>query len=60
MDEEAGVIAAAADRRDPVIGLQLEPQRLGIQKLMVGDGEAFPEQVPGASIHGGGGIQVRG
>ena len=57
MHEEAGVVAAAADGRHPVIRLQLEPQRLGIQKLVVGDGEAFPEQVERGSIQGNGGIQ---
>ena len=57
MHQETGMVAAAADGRDPVIGLQLEPQRLSIQELVVGDGEAFPEQVERGSIQGNGGIQ---
>jgi hypothetical protein len=57
MHEETGVVAAAADRRDPVIGLKLEPQRLRIQELVVGDGETFPEQAERGSIHGNGGVR---
>lgn len=40
-----GMVAAAADRRDPVIGRWLEPKRLKVQELVVDDGETLPEQV---------------
>jgi hypothetical protein len=43
MDQETGVVAAAADGRYSLIGLQLEPQRLRIQELVVSDSEPFPE-----------------
>jgi hypothetical protein len=57
MHQETGMVTAAADRRDPVIGLQLEPQRLRVQELVVGDGETFPEQAERGSIHGNGGVR---
>ncbi|MGM0915089.1 MAG: hypothetical protein ACQEWZ_12235 [Pseudomonadota bacterium] len=45
------MIAASADRPDPAIGLQLEPQRLRVEELVVGDAENFPEQAEQGSIH---------
>ncbi|MGM0786043.1 MAG: hypothetical protein ACQEUM_18300, partial [Pseudomonadota bacterium] len=57
MHQETGVVAAAADGRDPVIGLQLEPQHLRVQERVVGDGETFPEQAERGSIHGNGGVR---
>ncbi len=57
MDQATCLVTAAADRGYPLIGLQVKSQRLGIQILVVGDGEPFPEQAERYSIHGNGGIR---
>jgi len=54
------MVTAAADRYLMGIGFQAYPQRQVIEAFVSRGAEAFPEQVPGASIHGDGGIQVRG
>lgn len=51
MHQETGVVAAAGEGRDPVIGLKLEPQHLRVQELLVGEGETFPEQAERGSFH---------
>jgi len=56
MHEEAGMTTAAADRDLMGVGFQAYPQRQVIEAFVRRGEEAFPEQVPDASIHGDGGI----
>ncbi|RDB42279.1 hypothetical protein DU490_13860 [Halomonas sp. DQ26W] len=44
MHQETGMVTAATDRWEPVIGRQLEPQCLRVQKLVVSGGETSPER----------------